>query len=83
VSEFKKTVYIDAGFVLAHVSLGTVYRAEGRYADAAREYDNALRALRKDPEGEWTLFLGGWTADQVVRTCERSLVECRKATGTA
>jgi hypothetical protein len=39
--------------------------------------------LGKNPEGEWTLFLGGWTADVVLKTCERSLLECRKATGTA
>jgi chemotaxis protein methyltransferase CheR len=83
VSELKRTVYIDADFVLAHVNLGAIYRAEGRNADAVREYENALRALRKNPEGEWTLFLGGWNADVVLRTCERSLLECRKATGTA
>jgi chemotaxis protein methyltransferase CheR len=83
VSEFKRTVYIEPDFVLAHVSLGTIYRGEGRNAEAVREYENALRALYKNPEGEWTLFLGGWKADVVLKTCERSLLECRKATGTA
>ncbi len=83
VSEFKKTVYIDPDFVLAHVNLGAIYRGEKRYTEAVREYENALRALYKNPEGEWTLFLGGWKADVVLRTCERSLLECRKATGTA
>jgi len=83
VSEFKKTVYIEPEFVLAHVNLGAIYRSEKRYPEAVRAYENALRALYTNPEGEWTLFLGGWQADVVLRTCERSLLECRKATGTA
>ncbi len=83
VSEFKKTIYIDPQFVLAHVSLANIYKGEGRFAEASREYENALRALYRDPEGEWTQFLGGWKADVILKTCERSLLECRKATGTA
>jgi tetratricopeptide (TPR) repeat protein len=83
VSELKRTVYIDPDFALAHMNLGGIYRAEKRYAEAVRAYENALRALSRNPDGEWTLFLGGWEADVVVRTCERSLLECRKATGTA
>jgi len=83
VSELKKTVYIDPDYVLAHVNLGNIYKADGRHVEACREYENALRALYKNPEGEWTLFLGGWTADVVLKTCERSLLECRKATGAA
>jgi chemotaxis protein methyltransferase CheR len=83
VSELKKTVYIDPDFALAHMSLGNIYKAQGRFADACREYENALRALYANPEGDWTQYLGGWKADVVLRTCERSLLECRKATGTA
>lgn len=83
VSELKKTIYIDPEYVLAHLNLGNIYKADGRFSDACRAYENALRALDKNPEGEWTLFLGGWTADVVVKTCERSLLECRKATGIA
>lgn len=83
VSELKKTIYIDPEYVLAHLNLGNIHKSEGRFGDASREYENALRALYKNPGGEWTLFLGGWTADVVLKTCERSLLECRKATGTA
>jgi tetratricopeptide (TPR) repeat protein len=83
VSELKKTIYIDPEYVLAHLNLGNIYKGDARFADACRAYDNALRSLDKNPEGEWTLFLGGWTADVVVKTCERSLLECRKATGIA
>jgi chemotaxis protein methyltransferase CheR len=83
VSELKKTVYIDADFALAHLTLGNIYRAEGRFQDACRSYENALRSLERAPEGDWTQYVGGWKADVILKTCERSLLECRKVTGTA
>jgi chemotaxis protein methyltransferase CheR len=83
ISELKRTVYIDPDFVLAHMSLGNIYKAQGRFAEACRQYENALRALYANPDGDWTQYLGGWKSDVVLRTCERSLLECRKATGTA
>jgi chemotaxis protein methyltransferase CheR len=81
VSELKKTIYIDPEFALAHLNLANIYKAQGRYDIAARSYENALRALYKDPSGVWTLYLGGWQPDLIVKTCERSLIECRKAMG--
>ena len=83
VSEFKKTIYIDSDFALAHLNLGNIYKQQGRFDAATREYENALRALYANPEGEWVHFLGGWKADVLLRTCERSLIECRKAMGIA
>lgn len=83
VSELKKTIYIDGDFALAHLALGNIYKGEGRIRDACRAYENALRALSGDPEGDWTQYVGGWKADVILRTCERSLLECRKVTGTA
>lgn len=83
VSELKKTVYIDPDFALAHLTLGNIYKAGGRFREACRAYENSLRALDHDPEGDWTQFVGGWKADVILRTAERSLIECRKATGTA
>lgn len=80
VSELKKTIYIDADFALAHLNLANIYKAQRKWQAAAKEYENALKALRSSPEGEWTEFSGGFQADLLVRTCERSLVECRKAT---
>jgi len=82
VSELKKTIYIDADFALAHLNLANIYKAQRKWETAAKEYENALKALRKSPEGKWTEFSGGFQADLLVRTCERSLIECRKATGS-
>lgn len=81
ISELKKTVYIDADFALAHLNLANIYKAQRQFDSAAKEYENALRALRKSPEGDWTEFSGGFQADLLIRTCERSLIECRKAAG--
>lgn len=81
ISELKKTVYIDADFALAHLNLANIYKAQRQFDAAAKEYENALRALRKSPEGDWTEFSGGFQADLLIRTCERSLIECRKAAG--
>ncbi len=83
ISELKKTIYIDSEFALAHLNLANIYKSQRKWDDAAREYENALRALYKSPEGAWTEFLGGFKADLLAKTCERSLLECRKAMGAA
>ncbi len=83
VSEFKRTIYIDQDFALAHLNLGTIYKGRQEWELAARAYENAVRALYKSPKGSWSRFLGGFQADLLVKTCERSLLECRKAMGIA
>jgi chemotaxis protein methyltransferase CheR len=83
VSEFKRTIYIDPDFALAHLNLGTIHKARGEWEAAAREYENTIRALYKNPEGSWAEFLGGFQADLLLKTCERSLEECRRSMGGA
>ncbi len=78
IAEFKRTIYIDPDFVLAHFNLANLHRTQGAYDDACREYENSLRALYLSPNGEWTAFLGGFKPDLLAKTCERSLIECRK-----
>jgi len=75
-SEFRRTVYVDRHFVLAHFAIANIHRARGESADACRGYENTLRALYMEPEGQWTAFLGGFRPDLLARTCERSLLEC-------
>lgn len=83
ISEFKKTVYIDGGFALAHLNLANIYKSQHKWDQACKEYENALKALYRNPEGSWTEFLGGFKLDLLAKTCERSLLECRKAMGVA
>ena len=77
-SEFKRTIYIDHEFVLAHFSAANIYRGRGAMDDAIREYENTLRALYSNPTGDWAVFLGGFRPDLLAKTCERSLIECRR-----
>jgi chemotaxis protein methyltransferase CheR len=77
-AEFKRTIYIDHEFVLAYFNAANIYRSRGATDDACREYGNALRALKSNPDGAWTVFLGGFRPDLLAMTCERSLIECRK-----
>ncbi len=77
-NEFKRTLYIDSDFVLAHLNLANIHRQQGHNEDACREYQNTIRALYRAPQGDWTAFLGGFTPDLLVQICERSLLECDK-----
>jgi chemotaxis protein methyltransferase CheR len=77
-AEFKRTIYIDHEFVLAHFNAANIHRSRGSMEDACREYENALHALESNPSGSWTVFLGGFRSDLLAKTCERSLLECRK-----
>jgi chemotaxis protein methyltransferase CheR len=79
-SEFKRTIYIDHEFVLAHFNAANIHRTRGATDDACREYENALRSLHSNPNGSWTQFLGGFRPDLLAKTCERSLIECRRRT---
>jgi chemotaxis protein methyltransferase CheR len=78
-AEYKRTIYIDPGFVLAHFAVANIQRQQGDIPDACREYENTLRALHSNPEGAWTMFLGGFRPDLLARSCERSLIECGKS----
>ena len=77
-NEFKRTIYIDPEFVLAHFNAANIYRTRGALDDACRSYENTLRAIYLNPSGSWTVFLGGFRPDLLARTCDRSLIECRK-----
>jgi chemotaxis protein methyltransferase CheR len=79
-NEFRRTIYIDQEFVLAHFNAANIHRARGAIEEACREYENTLRALYVNPTGSWTVFLGGFRPDLLAKTCERSLIECRRGT---
>ena len=79
--EFRRTVYTDPDFALAHLSMANIHKAEHRWDAAARGYENTLGALTRSPKGPWTAFLGGFRVELLVASCERSLAECREASG--
>lgn len=76
--QYKRTLYIDRDFVLAHFNVANIHRQRGDLGEACREYENTIKALYSAPEGAWTAFLGGFKPDLLAQICERSLIECRK-----
>ena len=75
---FRRTIYVDGDFVLAHFNLANLHKSQGSFEEACREFRNTLSSLKASPEGSWTAFLGGFRADLLAQTCERSLIECQK-----
>lgn len=71
--EFRKTLYIDPNFALAHLNLANVYRAQEKSDLARRSYHNAIDLLLKKPEGDWVEFLGGFLGDLVAETAKSGL----------
>ena len=78
IGSFRRTIHVDPEFVLAHFNLANLHKSLGARDEACREYRNTLAALKASPEGPWTAFLGGFRADLLAQTCERSLIECRE-----
>jgi len=78
IEAFKRTIYVDRDFVLAHFNLANLNKSRGAKEEACREFRNTLASLESSPDGSWTAFLGGFSADLVAQTCQRSLIECRK-----
>lgn len=66
----ERALFLVPDDVLAHVTLATIHRDEGRHAAAARSYRNALRLLQRLPADAW---LGEFQADALQRACLRGL----------
>jgi chemotaxis protein methyltransferase CheR len=75
---FTRTIDVDSDFVLAHFNMANLYKSRGALTEACREYRSTQAALKASPAGPWTAFLGGFRADLLAQTCERSLIECDK-----
>ncbi len=43
--ELKRTLYLDADFVLAYFTLGNLYRQQGKHKEAGKHFENALLLL--------------------------------------
>ena len=78
--QFGRTLAIEPEFVLAHFNSANIHRSRGEYEEASRDYELTLRTLYVNPAGAWALFLGGFRNDLLAKTCELSLIECRRGT---
>jgi chemotaxis protein methyltransferase CheR len=78
IHEFQRAVCVNPDFVLAYFNLATIYRGRRALAEACAEYANTLAALQRSPDGDWTVFLDGFTPALLAQSCERALSECKK-----
>lgn len=61
----KQVIYLDPGFTLAYIGLGTLARAEGQEEQAVKHFSNALASLRGAAPDDVPHEADGLTARQV------------------
>jgi len=70
VQSLLKAVYLDPGFALAHFALGNIARARGRFPEAEKHMNNALRSLGKLSPGHVLPESDGITAGRLAHIIE-------------
>lgn len=67
-SALERAIYLDGGFVLAHVALGNLARMRGQARHAGRHFANVQRLLRQRPAGDVLPGSGGLTVARLAET---------------
>lgn len=68
---FKKVLYLDQSFVLAHFALGNLTRQQQRFKESKRHYKNALSLLGRCAPAESLPEAEGMTAarlNEIIRS---------------
>ncbi len=71
IAEFKRTIYLDKNFLMAHFNLGEIYAQVGKKKDALREYKNVFRILEDGKIEDPIPFSGGFSKKALINLCER------------
>lgn len=71
IAEFKRTIYLDKNFLMAHFNLAEIYVRMGRKKDALRKYNNALSILEDREIEDPIPFSGGFGKKVLINLCER------------
>lgn len=71
IAEFKRTIYLDKGFLMAHFNLGEIYAQVGKKKNALREYKNVFRILEDREIEDPIPFSGGFSKKVLINLCER------------
>jgi chemotaxis protein methyltransferase CheR len=75
---FRRALYLEPGFVPAHLGLGQLARAQGRFPEARRHFGNALALVRARPAEEILPEADGLTAGRLAE-----IIEILRGTETA
>ncbi|MCL2503307.1 MAG: tetratricopeptide repeat protein [Coriobacteriia bacterium] len=81
--EFRRTLYSDPDFSLAHFALAGIARQNGDAEEAICEYERTLRTLGKERQGTWSVFLGDFSPEMIAEASERGIEESRRAIADA
>jgi len=76
---FRKAIYLDEGFSLAHFSLANVYRDNGKHKEAIREYRNTLNILSKSQIYDIIAYSGGFNAATLASVCKSNIERLKTA----
>jgi len=79
---FKRTLYLDPDFVLAHFALGNLRLSQGRRREARRHFGNALALLHARPQDELLPESDGLTAGrlgEIILSAQESLPRAHEA----
>lgn len=71
IAEFKRTIYLDKDFLMAHFNLGEIYAQVGKKKNALREYKNVFRILEDGKIEDPIPFSGGFGKKALINLCER------------
>lgn len=67
---FRRTIYCDETHSLAYFHLANTLERLGSFKGAVKEYRNAVKALKADPQGRWEIDLDAFDAEALVNLCE-------------
>ncbi len=76
-NSFRKVLYLDQSYVLAHFALGNLTRQQRRFKESRRHYENALSLLGNCAPGEFLPEAEGMTAARL-REIIRSTIDAEQ-----
>ncbi len=76
---FRKAIYLDREFSLAHFSLANVYRDNGKLNAAIREYRNTLNILSSSQIYDIIAYSGGFNAATLASVCKSNIERLKTA----
>lgn len=77
IDHFKKAIYLERDFALAHYHLAFIYKNAGEPEKARREFTNAQRIFEKYSGEELLEFGGGFTPKILIHICQKSIADLK------
>lgn len=78
-AHFRRAIYVDPGVVLSYFNLANVFLSQRKYADAEREFRNAVKILERMPADEVLRFSEDMTAELFLKICRNNLKSLEEA----